>query len=217
MSITLEVIKLRDVIKVTGLPRFIPNVSPPVLVLTGEDFRSADRVFISEVEVPDFVIVDSKTIYAQLPASITAIESVEVISSRFTRTAAASRIDFSIGNTPRASTGLEKLTQHFLMWLFRDPSTDIFAPGSGGGLLAIADRLATTSNVLQLRSSIARAFSVTTRQVVQAQTGLRIPARERLLDTEILSIVAAPTSDEIQVKFLLRSFADDAAEAAFVL
>lgn len=214
---TVEIVKFRDVIRVTGIPQFIPGLSPPTLVVRGEDFSSVDRLFISEVEVLDFVVVNKTTLYAAFPLGVKSISSIEAVSSKITRTAAASRVDFSFGRDPKRATGVVKLVQLYLMWLFRDPSTDIFAPGSGGGLLNVANDIHHTGNILQLRSAVAQAVETTTRQIMQSQTNLRLPAAERLLRTELLALGPTSVPDEIRAKILIESFADDAAEAAFAL
>lgn len=206
-SEVLEVIKLRDIVRITNVPGLVPGLFPPTLELRGEDFSSAAIVIVSGIEVSEFVIVDRFTIYAQMPPNLSSVHSIEVLSSNFTKVAQASRIEFRIGTRPKSVKGLLKLSQHFLMWLLKDPISDAFTPGQGGGLQQIAATIVHSGNALQLRSSVSKSVSATSDQIRRAQASVRnLPLDEKLLSAEILSI-GQQSADEVRVRLRLISMA----------
>lgn len=216
-SEVLEVIRLRDIIRITSIPGFVPGLSPLTVELKGEDFSTADTVVISGVEVQDFVVVNKTTIYAALPRGVDHVHNLSVLSSGFTRVAEASKIDFRIGTRPRAVKGILKLVQHFLMWLMKDPTTDLFTP-TGGGLIAVSKALVSSNSSLKLRAAVTRCVDLTSSQIQRAQASVRnLPVDERLLSAGVVSLGQTRSADEIRAKIKISSFAGDDALAPFRL
>jgi hypothetical protein len=218
MSVQLEVIKFRDLIAVSAIPRFVPNVEVPTLELIGEDFNSVESVFINEIKVPEFIILNKTKMWAQLPNSVTAIQSVEVISSDFTVTGKNSRIDFRIGNTSKRVTGVLKLTQLFTKWMLQSPGSDIFNPEYGGGLQQVVGSLAGKRKIDSIIAAVSRAIDQTASQIRSAQSnGGSIPLSERLLSASLLD--ASVFDDRMQaiVRVQLTSMTGDSALSALSL
>lgn len=137
--IDLQVIQVRDLLKVRRVTE--AGITPRTLLLTGEDFSSAQEVYINESLSPDIVVSDSTHILAQVPTPHlqSRIRTVSVVSSRLTRTR-SSTIKFLFGNIPNRASGIERLIQLFLKTMLQTPGTDIWVPNSGGGLLRAVGR-----------------------------------------------------------------------------
>jgi hypothetical protein len=218
MSKQLEVVKFRDTVVVTGLPRFIPNLSPLTLEVVGEDFRSVDEVLVNEVKAPEFLIISPTVMWVQLPeAAYSRIDSVEVISSLFTASE-RSRIDFKLGNKTRTVQGPQKLLQLFVKWLLQSPGSDIFNPERGGGLQELAGRVTSTQRLEPVLATITRAVTQTSNQMQRAQVNQpNLPLNERLLSADIASVEVSTQLMEAHVRINLRTLSGESARASIQL
>jgi hypothetical protein len=214
---TLEVIKFRDVVRVTAIPRFVTR-TPLTVELNGDDFSAAETVLINDAAVPEFIIVNKNTIYAQLPANIQTVRTLQVVSSNFTRTAEASRIDYKIGTTTKKISGILKLTQLFIRWLLTSPGSDVFNQESGGGLQDVAAIVSNTGRSEPVQAATVRAVSLTSEQIRRSQLSTPgLPLDERLLAATVLDLGSIRTTDEVRVRIRLESVAGEDAIAALVL
>lgn len=209
----IEVIKYRDIIPVTAIPRFVSGMESATLEVTGEDFSSVEKVFVNDILVKEFMVINKNTMWIVLPdAALGGISTIEVISGDFTRTAAASKISFEFGTHTRKISGMLKLVQLFTKWLLTTPGTDIFNPRSGGGVLSLIGKIATTRNMDSVITSITQAVNNTAEQIRVVQTRVpRLPPDERLLSADLVDYAVAEDRMEAQVRIQLRSFSGDAA------
>jgi hypothetical protein len=185
----LEVIRFRDLLVVQSIPRFVPGLSPPTLEIKGEDLSSATRVLINDSDVPEFMIVDKQTIYAQVPENVGRISTIEIVSSEFTRTAIGSKLSFEVGNKTRKVDGVLKLVQLFTKWVLQSPGSDVFHPSRGGGLQQLAGRVSTTKDMQPIYASITRSVDTTTAQIRTAQANQTdLPLSERLYSATLVDI-----------------------------
>lgn len=210
---TLEVVKFRDVIKIRSIPRFVPGMSPPMLEIIGEDFSSVEEVKINSVDSPEFMIVSNTRLWAALPAAAReTIRTVEVISSGFTRTAGASKLQFKIGTKPKEISGILKLTQMFTKWMLQSPGSDIFAQNRGGGIQKLVGQITATRRMEPIMAAVTQAVQDTSSQIRAAQIRAgNVPADERLLSAELLDFGIFEDRMEAQARIRLRSVAGDAA------
>ena len=190
MANQLEVIKFRDLITVTAITRFVPNMADLTIEVEGEDFSSVEEVLINEVHAPEFIILNKNLMWVRLPdAAKNQISTVEVISSNFTKTIQASKLQFKIGDKTRTVTGILKLTQLFTKWLLQTPGSDIFDQDRGGGLQMMVGSLATTKKMEPVLSRISQAVSSTASQIRAAQTTqANLPMNERLLSATVTNV-----------------------------
>lgn len=189
MAYQLEVIRFRDLLVVQSIPRFVPGLSPPTLEIKGEDLSSATRVLINDSDVPEFMIVDKQTIYAQVPENVGRISTIEIVSSEFTRTAIGSKLSFEVGNKTRKVDGVLKLVQLFTKWVLQSPGSDVFHPSRGGGLQQLAGRVSTTKDMQPIYASITRSVDTTTAQIRTAQANQTdLPLSERLYSATLVDI-----------------------------
>jgi len=218
MSYQLEVIRYRDLLLVTAATRFVPGVTPLTLEIKGEDFTNVERVLINEIACPEFMIVDKKTVYAQLPENTSSISQIEVVSSAFTRREGSSKISFEIGNKTRKVNGILKLVQLFAKWVLQSPGSDIFDPSRGGGLQEIVGKVMTGKNMQSIYATLTRSISTTASQIRTAQSnqsGLALD--ERLMGAELLDLQIFEDQMEARARVRLSSMTGAEALAALQL
>jgi hypothetical protein len=215
----LEIVKYRDVIPVTSIPRFVPDLGYLAIEVHGEDFSSVESVYINDVRAPEFIILNSRTMYVQLPeAAQSSISSIEVVSSRFTHNASASKLSFELGNKTKTVSGLLKLVQLFTKWILQSPNSDIFNPERGGGLQELVGHLSSDAQMNVVLSSVDRAVQNTVTQIRSAQTKVSgLPLEERLLTAEVADFSVQKDQMSASVKVVIRSAAGQIASTALIL
>lgn len=218
MSFQLEVVKFRDLLAVTSIPRFVPGLSQLTLEVTGDDFSSANEVFVNEVKAPEIIIVNKNTMWVVLPESARErIDSIEVLSSNFTKTT-QSQLRFRLGNKTKTVSGILKLTQLFVKWLLQSPGSDIFNPQRGGGLQELAGRVSTMKSLDPIMATVVRSVNTTASQIQKAQTGRPdLPMSERLLAADILDLGVSDKTLEARVHIGLRAMSGEGARASIEL
>ena len=154
MAYQLEVIRFQDLLVVQSIPRFVPGLSPATIEIKGTDLSSALRVLINSIDVPEFIVVDKQTIYAQLPPDTESVRTIEVVSSRFTKNVLTSKISYEVGNKTQKVSGILKLVQLFTKWVLQSPGSDIFDMSRGGGLQELAGKVMTTKDMQPIYASI---------------------------------------------------------------
>lgn len=215
---TLEVIRFRDVLPVTSIPRLVPGLSVPTVELKGEDFRSAETVFINDSPTPEFIIVDRKTIYAQIPTGVRQVRTLSVLSSNFTKTTQASKIDYQVGTKTRSISGLLKLVQLFIKILLQSPGSDIFDPEIGGGLQDLIGAITSTKRQDKVLGAISKAISSTESQIRRAQLDTpELPLSERLLSATLLDLQMLENLDEARARVQIDNVAGETGLAALDL
>lgn len=218
MAKTLEVVKFRDVIRVSEITRFVPNLASPTIEIHGSDFSSVDSVSINEVPVPDFFIINRTTLWAQLPQGATSLRTISVLSSNFTKTAEGSLVSFELGTKSRAVSGILRLTQLFTKWLLQSTNSDVFNPGRGGGLQDLASRMISTHKTDPLLGSISRAVEKTANEIRSTQVqASRLPLSERLLAATLVDVNVSTDLMEARARIQIDSVAGDSAVSAFQL
>lgn len=214
---TLEIIKFRDVLKVTEIGGFVPNL-PRTIEIKGEDFSSAETISINDIPVEEFVIINKMTALVQLPESVDQVKTIDVISADFTRTAAASTMSFAIGDRSKALTGLLKLVQLFVKVLMTSQGSDIFDPDWGGNLQDIVGSLISTNRTDVVGGAVARSISSTSDQIRRAQLSLsNVPLEERLLTASLVKLSILRQTDEVRVRVLIDSVAGQRALTGIIL
>lgn len=207
MASQLEVVKLRDIVEMSSVPRFVPGFEVPTIEIKGKDLRNVGQVVINDSPSPEFIIVNKTTIYAQLPSTVE-VRSVELVGNRYTGVADYSKLDFEIGSKTRLVSGIQKLVQLFTKWILQSPGSDIFNPTRGGGLQDIVGQVTTSRNMAPILGVVVRAVSSTTSQIRSAQVNTRgLPLDERLLSAEVVDFKVFDQQMEARVDVLVRSVA----------
>jgi hypothetical protein len=218
MSRQLEVVRFRDLVQVQSIPRFVEGLSAPTIEILGDDFRSVDRVLINEVSSPEFLIVNQGTLYVQIPDSVRRINTVEVLSSKFTKTTQSSKLSYEIGNKTLVVEGILKLLQLFVKWLLQSPGSDIFDPDRGGGLLELVGQTGTSRRMGPTIGAVSRSVQATVSQIRAAQINVTgLPLSERLLSADVVDFDIFERQMEIRAKISLTSMAGKEAVASLEL
>jgi len=185
----LQFVMFQDALRLTGV-REIPLLTPRSLQILGKDFHHAVEVQINETKSPSFIIANSKTIIAQVPAGQVKsnIRSVSVLSSDFTATF-RSKISFRFGDNPTMASGLKAMMQTFLKVLLTTPGTDSFAQRVGGNALKNLGSSFDISQTSSVVSDFTIAVSRTAAQIRTIQSKqTRLADDERLLSANVLHV-----------------------------
>lgn len=218
MAHTLEVIRFRDLLEVTAVPGFVPGLDPPTLIVRGADLSSAEVILLNEMPSPEFMIVNKTTVYAQVPAGMERLATVEVLSSDFTRTETASKVQYEIGDTTRRTEGILKLVQLFMKWVLQSPGSDIFTPSRGGGLQQVVGQISTTRDMKPIFATITRAIGNTVSQIRSAQMAVpNLPVDERLLSAQLVNIDVYEAQMQARARVIIRSLGGAEAVSGLVL
>jgi hypothetical protein len=219
MAGQLEVIKFRDLIPVTSIPRFVPDLGYLAIEVVGDDFSSVERIFINEVLAPEFIVLNKHRMYVQLPdAAYDVISSIEVVSSNFTRFGAGAKVSYELGDKTKVVSGILKLVQLFTKWMLQSPNSDIFNPERGGGLQELVGRLDTDKKMNVVLASVSRSVQNTVTQIRSAQSrAYGLPLSERLLSAEVTDFEVYREQMNASVKVAIQSAAGSQAVAALAL
>lgn len=215
---TLEVIKFRDVLRASSIPRLVPNMAVPTLEIKGEDFRSAETIIINDSKAPEFVIVNKQTIYAQIPEGTKQIRTISILSSNFTTTSIASKVTFQVGTKTKTVSGMLKLVQLFVKVLLQSPGSDVFDQDIGGGLQDLIGLITSTKRSDKVLGAISQAVSQTESQIRRAQLDTPgIPLTERLLGATLLDVHMLENLDEARARVQIDNVAGQVGVAAIEL
>lgn len=182
-----QLIQLLDTVPITAV-RSVPGVVPRSIDVLGTDFRDITAVLINGAESPSFIVLSKNRLIAEVPDNEKSenIYEVMVMSASLTLTA-QSTVEFTLGRSFRRVRGPQRLLQEFIRVLLRTPGSNKFHPQSGGGLSERVGKNMTEYSAADIAISI----NNTARYFVSKQTPVRsIPANERLLAAEVLSVKA---------------------------
>jgi hypothetical protein len=215
----LEVVKFRDIIKLRNVTRFVPDQENHTIEVVGEDFRSAEEVYLNRIRVPNFVIVNKGTIWVTVPDGMEeSLQEIEVVSSNFTFTAAASKVAFHIGDRQRKVTGILALLQLYTKWLMQDPGSDIFNMGRGGGLQSAVGTIVSTDKMEAVLTAVTRAVSATTAQIQASQaSATNLPLDQKLLSATLIDVRRLEKEMEVVAQVQVDSMAGASALGALTL
>ena len=141
---------------------------PLTLDVRGKSFVGVSKVLINNVESPEFVVVSTTRILAQVPDSETnaQLRAVRVLLAR-TGLTKTSVVDLEAIVPGARAGGFNKLLQAFLRLLFTNPGEDIANPWAGGGLGKLVGAAGTPGELLGITAS---AIRTTEQQLIRLQT-----------------------------------------------
>lgn len=178
-------IRLSDLLPVTSFVN-APGVTPRSLLITGKDFTNVESVVIGGIPSPEFVILSSSQVLAQVPDFLVGepITEVSVFASAL-RATERSLLEFTVGTRPRKVKGILRLLQNYVRVLLRSPGTNKFTKGVGGGLRR---RIGTNLSVSASADAVS-AVSRTSAYFLSVQArDADIPPSERLLSATVENV-----------------------------
>lgn len=194
--IDIRVIDIQDVLQIVSVNYLqLSNASLPLsLDIIGLDFSRATQVEINDQPSPSYMVISPTRIIAQIPTNQVRSQITKVLVLATTPTpGTSSALLFTLGNTFKSVTGIERLIQLFVKILMQTPGTDRFRPSIGGGLRRIIGTNVDAGSTSALDSSVIGAVTTTRNQIIQLQNqNQRISADERLQTASVTSAGFSP-------------------------
>lgn len=180
--IDLKILTIKDLLPIAKV-EYASKVVPLSVIITGEKLDQTSQVYINDIESPEFVVLSSGRIVAQVPTGerksilrkVAAIATVPATSRR-------SLLHFEVGKSVDGIKGIEKLVQAFCKILLQTPGSDRFRPNEGAGLMRLVGRNVSKGDSKNLQASVVGSVTRARDQLLARQAvDRRIPADERLL------------------------------------
>jgi len=179
----LKVLVIHDVLPVTAVS-YSTKVTPLSVLIQGESFDQATKVYFNGLEAPEFMILSQNRILAQVPDSLrsSVLSQITVLAEK-PSARRSSVLYFDVGTSFSGLKGIERMVQFFCKLLLQTPGTDKFNPEDGGGLLAAVGKNVSKNDKKSVQTIASSAVLRARDQVISKQNNSpRIPADERLLD-----------------------------------
>lgn len=215
--IDVQVVRLSDVLPVTGISR-VPGVLPRSVMISGSGFENVESVFLNGSQAPEFVVMSSREILAQVPLDQVqhTIQEGYVLSTRLTFTS-RSLVELSVGTRPQKVSGTLLLVQNFTRLLLRTPGSNIFHKTSGGGLFRQIGKVLGSTARDRVGAEVAVAVARTRQLIISTQTpDRRIPPEERLLSADVVGLSIAPREGTIYASVSVTTHAGTTAAATII-
>jgi hypothetical protein len=212
MSQDLQVIAYQGAATVRRIALFQSPVQ--TLDIRGEQFVDVAAVRVNEVDSPEFIVLSPGRLLARVPSSKldAPITSVVVLSSRPDLTPRAG-IFFDINVGGRVAEGQVRLVQNFLKLLLTTPGSDIFLPGSGGGLLSFVGSVTDPSGA-SLRSSATQGVDRAKTQLLGFQAGdASLSDDERIRSASVLAVDFDVATATLSLRVRLQSLSGEITDA----
>jgi hypothetical protein len=215
MSTDYRVIQYRSLSRVTELGLY--SSSPKTLDVRGTNFVDVVAVHINDTPSPEFIVLSSTRILAQVPRTqVTAeIKSIQVFTASGDMSVSISSVTLiSMASGPPVQ-GQAKMVQSFLKRFLTTPGKDIFSPTAGGGALQLIGRVGRED---LLKAAALTAVSATQEQEIGAQSGNpRLLPDERLRSASLLSANFSPNNGSLSLRIRLVSVGGTSTDAALSL
>lgn len=213
MAVDIQCVSPQETIRVDKVLA-VPNTSPTVLQVFGEDFRAVDSVEINEIAATLFSISSKTELFVTLPSGVRSprdVRSVTVTSKRLVLTS-RSFFRFRIGKIPGKVSGILKLSQLFVKILFTTPGSDIFSQNVGGAGLKNIGRSFSSAQSGSIVSDFIVAVQTAARQIVGIQSQKPgLPADEKLLNAKVTASTFSSQEAALQVTVELLSQSGESA------
>lgn len=183
----------RTLLKVSSMAP-IRGFSPPSIIIVGEKLNQADEIILNGISTKTFSIQSSTRLVAQIPPSQVgrAVSSLQILSTVPSLTGSA-QLNFN-ASRPSKVEGIDRLVQSFIILVLSNPGSDLFEPGSGGGVLGLVGR-STDANGKSVAADLSLAIERTKSELLRLQgADQRIPPSERLLSATMVNVNFNPSS-----------------------
>jgi hypothetical protein len=200
----LKVLSIKDVLPITAV-EYSTKVTPLSILIQGENFDQATEVYINDLVAPEFMILSSNRIIAQVPDSArnSILRQITVLAEK-PSTKRNSLLHFDIGISFKGLKGIERMVQFFCKLLLQTPGSDKFNPEDGGGLLTAIGKNVSKNDKRSAQMLASSAVLRTRDQILTKQSqASRIPADERLLDAITEAVGFDPETTTLTVRVAL--------------
>ncbi len=187
MTVDIQCIFPQQAIKISSVQR-VPDTSPPVLDVLGDDFSSVDEVLVNDFVAIDFAVVSRTRLLVTVPSGASNIIRTVAVTSRQLVMTEQSFLRFRLSAVPTKVSGILRLVQYFTKILFTTPSSDIFNKRLGAGGLKNLGRTFSKSDTGGIISDFVISVENTSRQIIAIQGRQpSLPQDERLLTAKVSS------------------------------
>lgn len=202
--IDLKILTIMDLLTISGA-RYAPGIVPRSLIIEGQNFNEATKVLINDQEAPEFIIVNSGQLMAQVPnGEVNKILSKVAVLAEKPSANRSSILSFSLGNTFKSLEGFERMVQIFLKMLLQTPGSDRFAKEIGGGLLSLTGQTYSGDSAKAIQASAVTAVNRTRDQLAAVQgRNTRIPNDEKILTASVEAVGFNDTTTTLLMRVLL--------------
>ena len=201
MSVDYQVLEYRDSAPVREVGIF--SLAPLTLDIKGSGFTDVAVVAVNGVRSPEFIVLSSARILAQVPKSqvsapITAV-TVFVATGRLQ---AKSAIELqAIVTAGRRASGFTHLVQSFLKILLTTPGSDAFEQAAGGGLQTLVGSVGTGGDILARAKN---AVAATATQLISRQAmNTRLNRSEKLQAAKLIAATFNPSTGTVDLRIQL--------------
>ena len=199
-TVDYQVLSFQDAAPLTKIDVY--SMDPYTLDIRGKEFKAVSSVLINGVKSPEFIVLTSRRLLAEVPRSEkkARIRSVTVLLSRSGITKRSSISLRAVVPGARAQ-GFTRMTQSFLRMLFTNPGSDIQNPEKGGGLGLL---LGATGDAGALRAQAAQAVKNAEEHLIQLQAGNPgLEDSERLRSATLVSADYSAASTAVSIRLRL--------------
>lgn len=174
----------------------------PVLSILVPSTKEVVEVRYNNLTVP-FLAVSSSVLLMEVPAGVTELLSISVITST-QKISSTVFFDYTLTGTFSQVEGHLKTVFQYIKLLLTTPGTDLLHPAEGGGVLRlIGKNVANTNDAV---SSVLRAIASTTAQFIAGQTSPRLQKTEKLANVQVIGVSADkddPTSVGVEMRMIM--------------
>jgi len=217
MAFDIQVVRLLDVLDVNTIEE-APGVTPRSIIVSGKDFGNVEQVLLNGTPSPEFVVFQPNKLIAQVPdiAVEQVIRDVTILSGALTLTE-RSIVEFTMGTTPKKTSGILRLMQTFIRLLLRTPGTNVYNRSLGGGLLGKVGTVLAAGNRNRASADASVAVTRTRQQIINTQTPDRsIPPSERLMGADLTALTVDAENGQLLLTVLLTNHSGDAGAATLI-
>lgn len=156
--------------------------------MLGENLDKAEEIFYNGVSTKTFTVVSRTRLIVKIPNSQVGrpLKSLRV-ESTLQVLGPDAVLSLSVDRVSKID-GMERLIQSYLIILLSTPGSDLFEPGSGGGVQALVGR-SSKGNGKGVAADLTLAVERAKSELLKLQSkDRRIPPNERLLSTSLVSL-----------------------------
>lgn len=203
-KVSVRILQLRRLLDLASIAE-IPNVSPRAIEIRGNRLEMTSGVEINGMDSPAFMALSSGRLLVQVPIGLAGSISEVAVFSDYLDPGGRSLAFYDVGDHPWLTQGKHRILQNFVKLLLTTPGTDIFSPGSGGGLQQLLVRNVSPASEPAISGEIESRTIFVTRQIIQSQAlDPTIPASERVLSSNIDNIIVSARQGTVSIYMTLR-------------
>lgn len=201
---TLRIMQFRQLLPVFAV-RELPGVSPRSIEIDGSRMDLTTSVLVNGARVTDFAALSDRLLLVQLPDGLKGALSTVAALCEVLQPGMTGLVYHDMTTSPRSATGGFRTLQQLIKLLLTTPGSDVFDPGSGGGLRGLAVRNIDQNSGNALAGDVESRVLACARTVINRQaTDPALPRAERLLSATVSNVVLSAQETSLNVTLDLK-------------